>query len=192
MKKIFWGFIFIFFDFNITIYSTVIGLIPEFLGYIFIIQGLSQLSFESNYFEKARPFGIVLEVYYIIYYILNLIGLAEYLVNVNLAFSLILMAVRLSLFIYIILGIRDIESNYKCNLNSTSLMVLTIIEIVLQFLSYICFIFVLNLDYESNILYAPIILCLIIHIVFLVMFKNLSNSYEQLRKYADYANSHKI
>ena len=56
MKKLFWGFFFIFLDFNIDFDTIRIGLIPAFVGYLLLFSGLAELSEESPRFEKIRPF----------------------------------------------------------------------------------------------------------------------------------------
>ena len=53
MKSLFIGLIFIFIDFNLTLNETmVINLIPDFVGFILMYQGLTQLTNESERFFK--------------------------------------------------------------------------------------------------------------------------------------------
>jgi len=54
VRHIFLGFLMVFLDINFTIDQHVIGLIPDFAGYILVIRGLDELSGESDYIPKAR------------------------------------------------------------------------------------------------------------------------------------------
>ena len=53
MNNIFIGFIFVFLDFNLDLGSSRIGLIPDFIGYVLIYQGLKELSGQSRRFSNA-------------------------------------------------------------------------------------------------------------------------------------------
>jgi hypothetical protein len=55
MKNLFIGFIFVFLDFNLNISNSKIGLIPDFIGYLIIINGLMDMSEESTRFIKVMP-----------------------------------------------------------------------------------------------------------------------------------------
>ena len=44
MKKLFWGFFFIFINFNIAINSHVLNLIPSFVGYLLLYQAAGELA----------------------------------------------------------------------------------------------------------------------------------------------------
>ena len=58
MRNIFVGLLFIFLDFNLDFGTTRVGLIPDFIGYIMVFQGLKELIFLSEHFAKAKPFAM--------------------------------------------------------------------------------------------------------------------------------------
>lgn len=53
IDKIFWGYLLIFLDFRINNFD----LLPDFVGYILIIVGLSRLSYLSDSFDEARIYA---------------------------------------------------------------------------------------------------------------------------------------
>ena len=55
-RLIFIGFILILLDFRINTFD----LLPDFIGYIFVINGLNGLSVKGSAFEKAKPLAILL------------------------------------------------------------------------------------------------------------------------------------
>ena len=85
MRQIFWGMLFLFLDFNLTVKSSLIGLIPDFVGCIFLIRGLDLLRGESIRFVQARPWALAAAVYTGFTWLLDLLGL-----NLTGIFSLLL------------------------------------------------------------------------------------------------------
>lgn len=75
MQKIFTGLLLVSFDFNLTLGSCVIGLIPDFLGYIFIRKGVQELREESLCFARLDPWTLGMAVYSGILYLLDLFGI---------------------------------------------------------------------------------------------------------------------
>lgn len=55
-RHIFWGLLFLLIDIRIELFD----IIPDFIGYIFIVNGLSTLSLSEERFAKVRPFAIAL------------------------------------------------------------------------------------------------------------------------------------
>ena len=55
--KIFWGLLFVLFDITI---NSVDLILPDFIGYILIVRGLSLLTPEYRSFRKAKVFGIIM------------------------------------------------------------------------------------------------------------------------------------
>lgn len=55
LNNIFWGFILIFLDFNINNFD----ILPDFLGFIIILVGISKLASLSIYFVKAKLFAVI-------------------------------------------------------------------------------------------------------------------------------------
>lgn len=109
-------------DFHVTIHSSQIGLIPDFLGYIFILNGLSEMAVFSDRFSKISPYVKGLVVFSIILYVMDLFGISVTL-GVTVSFVLELLSSILVLFIsyHIIMGIKDVETTKMQNLNGRQL-----------------------------------------------------------------------
>jgi hypothetical protein len=110
MDKIFTGMIFAFLDFNINIGSSQIGLIPDFVGYIFIVNGLFELSSKSSRFQKVQTHASIMAFYTGILYALDLFGIS-FSIGVYIRFFMGLVSTVLSLYISynIVMGVKDIE-----------------------------------------------------------------------------------
>lgn len=140
MKKIFTGIIFTSFDFNLNLGGGTLGLIPDFLGYILIAMGLSEMAPEIPSYSQLRPAAIGMAIYTGLLYLLDLFAAQ---LNLGL-FSLLLGLVRILPHLYItygiVLGIRSLEQIRCCDLNSfrlkqawTALAVFTILSYVAMF-----------------------------------------------------------
>jgi len=122
MNNIFIGMLLIFLNFNITIGSSLIGLIPTFLGYIFIVRGLSELTGLSNWFSKILPYVKYMVLYSGLCYAMDLFGISA-MIGAPVSFVLGLISIIVSFFISynIIMGIKNIETTRMQNLNSRQL-----------------------------------------------------------------------
>ena len=129
MGQIFWGMLFLFLDFNLTVGNSLIGLIPDFVGCIFLIRGVDLLRGESIRFVQARPWALRLK----------LTGI----------FSLVLGLGNLALSIYlswlIVQGILQTEQSRGCFLGGQMLRQAWLAAIIAAALSYpLAFVPVLN------------------------------------------------
>ena len=108
MNRIFAGMVFIFIEFNININTSQIGLFPDFVGYIFMAQGLTELSQKSRRFSAALPFATVMAVLTGIDYVVKLMGLSA---GTTLGYFVWLAFTCISLYISynIVMGIKEME-----------------------------------------------------------------------------------
>lgn len=122
IKNIFVGMLLVFLNFNLDIGSIRIGLIPTFLGYIFMLRGLSELEGFSEHFRKVSLYVKGMAVYSGICYAMDLFGVSS-LIGEPISFVLGLLSTAFSLFISykIIMGVRDIEAARAQDLNSGQL-----------------------------------------------------------------------
>lgn len=163
MSKIFIGFILIFLDFNLNLGNSQIGLLPDFIGYIMMINGIDEMALESPLFMKVKPYATFMAVYSGIIYLLDLLGIS---LGVALAYLIGLMSTAISLYISynIIIGVIDIEDRYSKSLNGSTLKstwtlfaifsiltmvslffpVLAVISALISFVTAICFLFAFN------------------------------------------------
>lgn len=141
MKKIFIGMLLVFLDFNLDIGSSRIGLIPDFLGYIYMLKGLSELIELSTRFSKVKPYVNGMAIYSGFCYAIDLFGVTS-MIGEPINFALGLMATILSLFIShsIILGIKDIEVAKEQNLNSEQLYAAWKMLAVFSFILYLAYV----------------------------------------------------
>ncbi len=177
MSNIFFGFLLIFFDFNFTINEIfIIGLIPDFAGYILMVKGLDTLAHESFHFERIRPFAVGMGIYSGIIYAFDLFGLSSQISFFGSVLGIVSAVISIYITYVIILGIREIEDNNTVDLKSKSLMtclaIMAIFQVVVLFFSFI------PISYGISI--AFIIFSLLVNIVFLVCFNTSKNLYEQM------------
>lgn len=158
MGKIFGGFLLIFLEFNLTMGSCTVGLLPDFVGYICILSGLVELADEGASFKKAKPFVIVMTVYSAIIYILNFLGITS-----GLGWLSIIATVCAFWISYqIIKGVSEIEEKYRADLKSKTLNTTWLVMVIVQVVSFLALVI--------PILGLLSIVGLIASIVFLIMF----------------------
>lgn len=133
MKKIFWGFFFVYLNFNLTINGFGLNLIPDFVGYILLYQAAGTLAGESGQFRKLQPFSVAMAIYTGILWVGELLGITG---ETWLDMLLDTVALGGSLYISwnVIQAILEIEENRGADLNGRAVrrdwLVLVIAQIV--------------------------------------------------------------
>ena len=147
MNKIFIGMLLIFLGFDINIGNSTIGVIPTFIGYIFMLKGVVEISELSDKFSKIIPCVKIMISLSIITYILDLLGL-NYQIQLPvelhlLGIALLLIGLFLAATVFtlyisynIIMGIKDIEEARGKNLYSSRLYSIWKIRIILLLWSF--------------------------------------------------------
>jgi len=111
---------FVFFNFNLMIGVWNVGLFPSFIGYFFILKGLTEMSGLSLRFYKMTPIVLIVGAFSAMMYVMELFGAAG-----TGAFSHILLLISINLALYVsysfVMGIQDIEVHRKQDLNLTQL-----------------------------------------------------------------------
>ena len=124
MHNFFIGMLLVFFDFSIKVGARqlhVIHLLPDFLGYIFILKGINEMLKESAVFERAVKPAKVLIVLGIIVFIANASGFAPRHENLASIGSFIILVFDITVWFRIIEGIEDVERSRNIFLNSPEL-----------------------------------------------------------------------
>ena len=170
MTKIFWGLMLNFLTFNIN----GIDILPDFLGYILIVIGLTQLADQSNHFCKAKPLAMIMVFVAFMMQFSPLFGFMNYGILFY-AISISTALVRLYVVYLIVLGIKDIETIFLTELNANKLMSMWKIKSVLEISGLILFFMPLEL-----IVIMLVILAFIANIVFLVYFYHAQTLYQTL------------
>jgi len=116
MNKIFIGMALVFLNFNIMVGYFNVGLLPDFVGYFFILKGITELSGLSVRLYKMTPTVLIVGAFSAMVYVMELLGglgagVAGHIV--------MLVSINLSLFISynFIMGLQDIEMHRKQDLN---------------------------------------------------------------------------
>ncbi len=171
MKNIFIGFLLIFLDFNLDIGSCRIGLLPDFLGYIILIKGLTEMSEKSAFFEKVIPWAKGLAIYTGALYLFDLFGMS---VNMSLFTTVLgLLGTAASLYVsyHVVLGVKDMEETLNRSLNAANLKTAWTVEAV-------CSILVYALVWFGALALLCLIIGFIAGICFLAAFYKSKNLYE--------------
>ena len=172
MRKIFIGMLFVFLDFTINLNTSRIGLIPDFIGYIIMVQGLVELADESFWFEKVKPHAIGMAIYTGALYAFDLFGISESTGILSWLLGLISTGISLYISYGIVMGVQNIESMQNRNLDGDELMAKWKMYAILSLIIYLLvFIPVLNI--------LAIIAGFIIAIYFLVGLNRTKKLYEQ-------------
>lgn len=119
MKNFFIGFIFVFLDFDLTLGNSVIGFLPNFIGYYFILLGLREFKGNVMNFDKITSITSFMLIYSVITYVIDFLGM-----NTNIAFALGLVSLLGHLYISynIVIGVKELEISTICNMNSDLLL----------------------------------------------------------------------
>lgn len=173
MTRIFTGFLFIFLDFTLNLGQVRLELIPDFIGYIIMLNGLRGMSSESRAFIKARPFAVFMAFYTGIVWLFDLLGSA---VSYGpLSFILGIVSIIISFYISgkIVAGVMEMEQHYCADFNGKSLNTAFIVLVITGILSYLLLL-----------VPALAVICLLVSFVaaicFLVAFNRSKNSYNNL------------
>lgn len=172
MNKLMVGLLLVFLDFNLTINNAKIGLLPDFIGYAVMLGGLSELSGESPYFEKIRPYTIGMIIYTGVLYGMDLIGFSASPGIYSYILAILSTVVSLYISYGIVMGVKDLEIRLHTPLNGESLYSAWIFLAVMNAVVYI-----------SLLVPSLAILCIIAALIgavwFLVAFNRTKNLYNQ-------------
>ena len=139
MSTIFIGMILVFIGFDIHIGNSTIGLIPDFLGFIFMLNGIREIAGLSNHFRKVVPFIIGMIAYSAVIYVTNLLG-----VDFPLALTILLgigsTFVPLVISYMIIMGVKDVEEHREQSLYSEDLHSAWVLLTLFSALSFVVFV----------------------------------------------------
>ena len=172
MNKVFFGFLLVFVDFNLTINGHTLNIFPDWVGYCLIYSGLNDLSGESDHFSLAKPWCLGMVIYNAILWVLEAFMGEAKLGIIGWLLSLAAVLVSLYVSYMIIQGIGDIENKRDIALEQERLK-------KVWMLYAICVIAA-----QGLVILAPIaIICLIVAfvaaVIFLVRFNNTRKAYNQ-------------
>lgn len=175
MRNIMIGFLLIFLDFNLDLGNASLGLIPDWIGYLVMVKGLMEMSGESPFFGKIRPFASGMAVYTGILYLMDLFGISASLGALTYLLAIASTAVSLYISYCIVLGVKDMEDNYGILFNSDQLMSLWKVLAVINVVIYPMMLF-------PGLSILGILAGCIVTILFLSAFSKSKNLYEDMRQ----------
>lgn len=179
MNKIFAGFLFIFFSFNITFEAHTIDLVPTFVGYILLLLGYKEMALESDKFASLKVITIIMAIYTTAIYFLNLTGVFIEVIMFNFITGLLAMILQLVIIFGILAGLSEIEEKYDANLEVDRVRKTYIAFISIAIIAYIlAFILV-----ELALLF--VIIGLVVAVVMVVVFNKTRVLYNNLPKNND-------
>jgi hypothetical protein len=166
--------LFVFLDFDLNIGTSTIGLIPDFVGYMFMLAGLRELANRGERFVRLQPFATGMIAFTGVLYAMDLLGITASL-GAAVAFVLGLASTLLSLYISygIVMGVRDMERQTGAFLNAERLLMVWRVYAVLSLIIYI-------LLFLPMLAIFCIVAGLVAGIVFLVSFHNTKKLYERI------------
>lgn len=137
MSSIFWGFFFIFINFNLTVNQHVLNILPPFVGYLLLKRGTRDMEAESPLFAPIRPFAVGMAVYTGILWLGDLLGVTGQGSWLGTLLGLAAMVISLYVSWSVVQAIRDVESRRGADLNSTSLKTAWTVLAVAQVAAYV-------------------------------------------------------
>lgn len=121
MRNVFIGFIFILLDLNLNLDQLSLELLPDFVGYIILADGLLELANESSFFLKARPYSIGMAIYTGIIFVLELLGLSYNFSELDFILGIVSMVVLFYISYCVVHGVKEMESSHGVFLNGEKL-----------------------------------------------------------------------
>ena len=121
MSALFWGFFFVYINFNLIVNGHVLNVLPAFVGYALIMKACREMEGESGLFSSIRPFALGMAVYTGILWLgdlLAVMGQGSWLATL---LGLVSLAVSLYVSWAVVQAIRDVEARRGAELNSDSL-----------------------------------------------------------------------
>ena len=149
------------------------GLIPAFVGFLFIVKGLDELSVRYPGFSSTRPFAVGMSIYSAVLYALDLLTVSARLGYFLVPFGVIASVISLYISYAIIREIAVIKQDRDVDLNSRTLKTIWIFRAVFELCSY------------AYVLFAPIaIVCTVagflVSCCYLVVFRKTVLPYESM------------
>ncbi len=164
MKYIFWGFIFIFINFSFKFNGSSIDVLPDFIGYILVINGLNEMMSKSILFAKAKPISIVMLIISSLIFVTDLLGITATLGSLNYLRLIVCAILYLYMTYNIVMGVKDLEGKFLIHLDGDALKsnwtfftifyvlsiilalvpLLNIVLLIVGFIANICFLIAFN------------------------------------------------
>lgn len=165
MKKLFWGFLLIYLNFNLTLNGHAVEILPDFAGYILLVKGIDELKESSRLFSGARPFAIVMAVYTAVLWVGKLLNVsAGGWIGEMLSLAAGVMALYISWLL--IQGVLEMEKNegrnWQGNILYSRWKLLLILQIVFRLWSWMANLANISILFS---LAVPLVICNLLVII---------------------------
>lgn len=137
MSRLFWGLFFVVLDFEITLGSAAIGLLPDFVGYFLLMKGMEELAGESRYFDWGRHWAFAMALLHTILYVAGLLDLSSGVTVGFWALGLAGYCVGLFVLYQLVAGIRQMEEHHGWDLQGEKLKAMWMIQAVMGLIGYL-------------------------------------------------------
>jgi len=180
LKKLFWGFFFIYLNFNLNFNQHSLNVLPDFWGYILLMKGMQELADESSLFEKARPFAAGMAVYTGVLWVGALLGIASEGGWIAEILNLVATVIGLYVSWVLIQGVLEVEGTRGADLNGERLLTLWKALVAVQIVTQILRV-MLNLSNVSVLAAFSVLLIiagLIVIVMYLIAWKKAAENWE--------------
>lgn len=137
MNRLFWGLFFVTLHFNVTLGTATIGLLPDFLGWYLLMKGMEELAEESEQFNKGRHWAFGLMLLNVILYVADLMNLSSGTAVGLWSLGLAGFCVGCYVLYRMVLGIREMETNHRWDLQGEKLKTMWLIQTVMGAICYL-------------------------------------------------------
>lgn len=122
MRNIFIGLILILIDLNINSGASTLNLVPDFIGYAFVLKGVIELCKFNGNMTSAITWGKVMIAIAVVEFGVDVFGLSEPLYFLGIGLSGVSIACHFYLFYLIIKGLKEIQMMVNYDLYAENLM----------------------------------------------------------------------
>lgn len=136
MEKLFIGYLFLALELKIYVGSAAVGLLPDFVGYLLLFLGLTELRGESRFFARAKPWALGLCVYTGALYVLDLIALSVPMRVLRWGLGAAALAAGLVVSHWVVRGVQDVEQRRCRDLAGQRLGTIWLYRAVLNAICY--------------------------------------------------------
>ncbi len=137
MNYLFWGVFFLVLNFNVTIGSCTVDVLPNFVGYFLLMKGMSGLSEESDAFAKGRHWAFGMMIFSTVLFVLDLMNLSVHGAVKTWGLGLVAMSATLIVLYLLVSGVEQMEQRHCWDLDSVRLRNMWMIQVVLTPIIYL-------------------------------------------------------
>ena len=173
MNKLFFGFLLLFVNINLTFNGHTVNILPEWAGYCLIYSGLNDLAGEGEHFSLAKPWCLAMVVYTGATWLIELLFGSVKLGIIGTILSLIASLLSLYVTYMILQGIAEIERNRGVDLQQGKLMQIWKVFAV-------CILVANVLLFMPALVVVALIVAFVATIIFLIRFNRTRKAYNAL------------